>query len=388
MTEILLVDDDPATHKLLSVVLRHQGYEVRIAESAEQAWGELDTHPPDLIISDIHMPGMSGLDFLAKVRADIRFALIPVILLTSLRDRQDIRAGMQLGADDYITKPFRGMEIVEAVRAQIGRQAMRQAAHELRNRSALEQALRDQAQALGDDYEMKLAHALNDSWPNSKSENDEDELDSACVCAFGLANHQPWINALPPQDVARLLRRFHETCGDSGHLFGARLMHFHADGAVAVFASDQELQTAPKADKRDAAAPKMTVGAELRALKAAFALKRSIAGMRDFIRKEWPQAQMPLPSVILAIHTGPVSTARLQGLTGGTNLNIPVGKGLSEALALLPLGIQVPDSVVMTAATMRKVAGAAHIEHRAMVKVQGLGHGNPLDVCWTVPVRQ
>lgn len=392
MTEILLVDDDPGTHKLLSVVLRHQGYEIRVAESAEQAWESMTAHPPGLIIADVHMPGASGLDLLARIRGDIRFALTPVILLTSLRDRQDMRAGMQLGADDYITKPFRGTEIVEAVRAQIGRQAMRQAAQEVFSRCAMEKALEAQAQALGDDYEMKLAHALSEQWPTSQPDNSHGDLTEACICAFGLVDHHPWIQALDALDAARLLRRFHEACGDCGHLFGARLMHFHPDGAVAVFATDAREKTScsdagDEPEDQDTALASPTVNAELLALKTAFAFMRSMAGLRDFVRREWPQIPLPPPKVALAIQCGPVGTANLLGITGNTVVSVPVGKGLSEALSLLPLSNRLPESIVMTATTMRKVAGAARIEQRALITVSGMAQEQPVDICWVVPPR-
>lgn len=389
MTDILLVDDDPGTLKLLSVVLRHQGYEVRVTESAEEGWIEMNQQPPDLIISDIHMPGMSGLDLLAKIRSDLRFALTPVILLTSLRDRQDMRAGMQLGADDYITKPFRGPEIVEAVRSQLGRQAMRQAAHELRNRATLEKALQDQAQALGDDYEMRLAHALSEQWPVNQADDVEASFPQACILAIGLLDQQPWVDKLCTQDAARLLRRFHETCGDSGHLFGARLMHFHPEGAVAVFTETPvEQSQTPSEDGPESSLTTRSVGVELRALKTAFALRRSMAGLRDFMRKEWPQLMLPLPSIAMSIQTGPVGSARLQGVTGGSALTIPVGKGLSEAVALLPLARQVPASVALTAATMRKVAGAAQIERRSMVRLDGHPPQQLTDICWVSPISR
>ena len=102
---------------------------------------------------------------LVRVREHADVGLTPFILLTSLQERRDMRQGMNLGADDYITKPLRPRELIDAVAAQLGRQAMRQAARALQVQAALTEALEEQAWALQEQYEKRLARELSEQWP-------------------------------------------------------------------------------------------------------------------------------------------------------------------------------------------------------------------------------
>ena len=113
---ILVADDDRMTARFLHSLLSEKGYHVAVADDGEQALELVGTHHPDLILSDMVMPYLDGMDLLRALRGDVRHARIPIILL-SLKDREeDIVAGLEGGADDYVVKPFNARELLARVR--------------------------------------------------------------------------------------------------------------------------------------------------------------------------------------------------------------------------------------------------------------------------------
>ena len=106
MSRVLVVEDESAIAELISINLRHAGYEVTIASAADQAQMEVDRVLPDLVILDWMLPGQSGLALAKRWRSEARTKELPVIMLTARADEADKIAGLDAGADDYLTKPF------------------------------------------------------------------------------------------------------------------------------------------------------------------------------------------------------------------------------------------------------------------------------------------
>lgn len=105
--EILIVDDCKFTNKILAQVMQELGFTAHAARSAEEAIGFLETHePPQLFLIDWVMPGMSGVEFVAWLRAQAPTAKTPVLMVTGERDMTRIAEAIQNGADEYIMKPF------------------------------------------------------------------------------------------------------------------------------------------------------------------------------------------------------------------------------------------------------------------------------------------
>ncbi len=123
MSLILVVEDDPAIRSNLDRLLRIEGFEVLTAEHGAEALALMNNRCPDLVLSDVTMPVMDGHSLLAAMRADQSLALVPVILLTALADRSSMRQGMNIGADDYLTKPFQRDELLAAIRTRMERAA-------------------------------------------------------------------------------------------------------------------------------------------------------------------------------------------------------------------------------------------------------------------------
>lgn len=121
MASILVVDDEEPIQELLKFNLEKEGYQVLIASDGSEALTVLEEKQPELLVLDIMLPGMSGLDVLNKLRKDPKFADLPVIMLTAKGEEIDKVLGLEIGADDYITKPFSPRELVARIRARLRR---------------------------------------------------------------------------------------------------------------------------------------------------------------------------------------------------------------------------------------------------------------------------
>jgi len=112
---VLVVDDDPVILRLLQVNFELEGISVATAVDGEEGLKMLHSDPPDLVISDIMMPKVNGLELLAALRSSPETAAMPVILLSAKAQVADVQRGLELGADDYVTKPFDPLELIDRI---------------------------------------------------------------------------------------------------------------------------------------------------------------------------------------------------------------------------------------------------------------------------------
>ena len=123
MARILLVEDEPAIQELIVVNVELAGHEAVRADSAEQALESIRDSLPDLVLLDWMLPGMSGVDFARRLRAEKRTRDVPIIFLTARSEERDKLAGLELGADDYVTKRFSPRELLARIKAVLRRRA-------------------------------------------------------------------------------------------------------------------------------------------------------------------------------------------------------------------------------------------------------------------------
>lgn len=123
MSRVLVVEDETAIAELISLNLRHAGFQVTVANNAEDAQRELDRVLPDLALLDWMLPGVSGLNLARRWRGEQRTRDLPIIMLTARGEETDKVAGLDAGADDYLTKPFSTQELMARVRAVLRRRA-------------------------------------------------------------------------------------------------------------------------------------------------------------------------------------------------------------------------------------------------------------------------
>ncbi len=121
MASVLVVDDDPDVCDLVTYKLEQSGFDVRRASDGDAALREVAAQIPDLVLLDVMMPGISGLEVLQRWRANAETAVMPVIMLTAKAQENDVERGFELGADDYVVKPFSPRELARRVAAVMSR---------------------------------------------------------------------------------------------------------------------------------------------------------------------------------------------------------------------------------------------------------------------------
>ena len=124
---VLVVDDEAGIRQLVTTYLRNEGYEVDEAADGEEAIERFERHEPDLVVLDLRLPGIDGFDVLREIR---RTSSVYVIMLTARAEETDKLVGLELGADDYVTKPFSPRELVARVRAVLRRSRHDDADHD------------------------------------------------------------------------------------------------------------------------------------------------------------------------------------------------------------------------------------------------------------------
>ncbi|MBB3221781.1 response regulator [Pseudoduganella umbonata] len=122
-TTVLIVEDEPAIVELVTFSLRESGWNVSSVQSTQEAWDFIHERKPQLILLDWMLPDQTGLRLLARIRGDRHFADIPIIMLTAKSMEEDKLAGLNNGADDYITKPFSPRELLARSRALLRRKS-------------------------------------------------------------------------------------------------------------------------------------------------------------------------------------------------------------------------------------------------------------------------
>jgi DNA-binding response OmpR family regulator len=118
---VLVIDDDPVILELLRVNFEIEGLDVICASDGEEGFRKAQTEQPDIVISDIMMPRRDGLQLLTDLKRDPTTSDLPVILLSAKAQKTEVQQGLDLGADDYITKPFDPLELIDRLNAVMAR---------------------------------------------------------------------------------------------------------------------------------------------------------------------------------------------------------------------------------------------------------------------------
>jgi len=118
MTLIMVVDDDQDLAEMLGIVLTGSGFEVDLVNSGDQVMNIFDTHQPDLVLLDVMLPGLSGIEVCTLIREK---SMVPIVMLTAKGDSYDVVKGLEAGADDYMVKPFNPSELVARIKVRLRR---------------------------------------------------------------------------------------------------------------------------------------------------------------------------------------------------------------------------------------------------------------------------
>jgi DNA-binding NarL/FixJ family response regulator len=126
MKRILVIEDEPEMRRNIATLLRYHDYEPIVAENGRAGVEAARQQTPDLVLCDVMMPEMDGYGVLQALQADALLARIPFIFLTAKGEKDDLRSGMNLGADDYLTKPVANADLVRAIEARLRRSEQRE----------------------------------------------------------------------------------------------------------------------------------------------------------------------------------------------------------------------------------------------------------------------
>lgn len=363
MPLIVVMEDDAGTRMLVASVLKKDGYDVLTAENGAQGLLLVEQHQPALIISDVQMPEMNGFQMLAAVRQNPALASTPVILLTSLQERAHMRIGMNTGADDYITKPFRPGELREAAAAQLNKRVMHAKLQNMAVDAAVQAALEDQKHKLAKLYEQRLAKELSDRWPSGDGSATDEKFAHATVLFVDMLNYATLAEKLSSAELSELVKRFYGSAGDTVHLFGARHMQFIGEGLLAIFVDSTDTKS---------------VNHGLRAARAALGLVDSANRMRQYLQTQFPARDLPRFEVSVALHSGPVTLARLEDpLHGASTQILPVGDAVSATMLLQKQTQALSWATAASVTMLRGVTGAVKIGNRALIELPG--RSSPLD---------
>ncbi|MDB5944093.1 MAG: response regulator receiver protein [Ramlibacter sp.] len=314
---IVVIDDSAEIRSLMSLVLRNDGYKVLEARDGVVGLALVKLHKPDLVVSDVQMPGMNGIELVLALRQDPDLAATPVILLTALQERADMRQGMSAGADDYITKPFTRQELSQAVATQLAKREI----HDGRHKRVVTELLLDQKKRLTGLYERRLSRELQQRWPTHGDGSEEDErFDHAIALFADIVGYPGLAEKLSADELSEVVKRFYGSAGDTMYLFGARHMHFVGEGVLALFAQDNDTDS---------------VNHTRRALRAAVGLQDTARAVGRFLGQRYADRELPEFRVTAGLHCGAVTLAKLQDpITGSAAQTLLVGETVGLAIRL------------------------------------------------------
>jgi len=232
---ILVVDDQRSNSELMAGVLQGRGYEVLTAASAESALAQVASTRPDLIVSDILMPGMDGYELCRRLRASPETALLPVILVTSLESQVERVKGLEAGADDFLSKPVNWEELFARVGSLLRVKHLQDELKALNQQ--LEERVRDQVAQLERLGRMKrfFSRAVAEAIVAGGEEMLEPHRREITAVFLDLRGFTAFTDRADPDEVLELLRAYHATLGRTVDESGGTLEHFAGDGVMIFF---------------------------------------------------------------------------------------------------------------------------------------------------------
>ncbi len=234
---ILVVDDQRSNAEMMAGVLKARGYSVYIALDGQQALEQVREIHPDLVVSDILMPGVDGYDLCRRLRSAPETALLPVILVTSLDAQRERIKGLEAGADDFLSKPVNWEELFARVRSLLRVKALQD---ELKDVNAkLAERVRDQVAQL--ERLSRLKRFFSKPVAEAIVAGGEGLLEphrrEITAVFLDLRGFTAFTDRADPDEVMDLLRAYHATLGRTVDEYGGTLEHFAGDG-VMIFFSD------------------------------------------------------------------------------------------------------------------------------------------------------
>jgi DNA-binding response OmpR family regulator len=353
MARILVIDDDRVQRLVASQALSRGEHQVLEATDGAEGLEIARTHHPDLIVCDVVMPGMNGLQFVTALRQEEDIAGIPVIMLTSMAERAHMRLGMNAGADDYLAKPFSFDELREAVDAQLSKRRTLQEGLINSMNNSFVTALEEQRESLAAEYEKKLVQAISSRWDEENNADAELRYDHAVLLKVQLGGAVTQV--AKGKDANALLRKVYDAARDGLHLFNAVHLIPAGSDVVAIYVDE---------------ADSIRVRANVRAVRASLGLQKSLATLGI--------------TANIAIHCGPVTVLRMgDPLHGGPASMVATGTTVEELDAICDAAHDSQIPIVASASLVGEMGGKVVTGRNA----QATRSGDALDVIEVTSLR-
>jgi serine/threonine-protein kinase PpkA len=345
--KILVVEDEASIRLNLTLMLKAEGYELDSAENGRAGIEHARSFAPDLIISDVMMPELDGFGMLKELRADTRFADTPFIFLTALNDRTSMRRGMNLGADDFLNKPFTRDELIEAVDSRLKK--YENAAHSLAQRlvAGNDEVKRWYRQSLsGAQAERPLTF--------SEAAGLTGKMTSATVLFADVRNFTTYSERLTAGQIAELLNAYFEAVCQPIVRNHGRIAKLIGDGIMVVFearAEDGENNHA------------------LRAIRAGLGVVLAANEFGGWFKRHFDLSGLPEFASGVGIHTGDLMEVRI-GPPGAEDLTV-VGDSVNVASRLEGQTKELGWPVVASAATVSMAGSLVSTGKSRLLELRG-----------------
>lgn len=240
---ILIVDDNETNRDILDARLQAHGYELLQAADGEEALHAARRHLPDLILLDVMMPKVDGIEVCRQLKGDATLPFMPIILVTARADTKDVVSGLEAGADEYLTKPIDQLALVARVKSALRLKALHdqvssQAAELLRWNQKLERRVTEQLAEIERISRLKrfLSPQIVDLVISSGDESILNSHRRAITVAFcDLRGFTAFAETAEPEEVMAVLSDYHRALGASIHTYEGTLERFSGDGVNIIF---------------------------------------------------------------------------------------------------------------------------------------------------------
>jgi class 3 adenylate cyclase len=245
---ILIADDNPTNRDILQARLATQGYEIIAAADGEEALELAARHQPDLLLLDVMMPKLDGLEVCRRLKGDASLPFMPIIMVTARADSRDVVAGLEAGADEYLTKPVDQAALVARVRSMLRIKTLHDTAQQQAQRLEAQSA---ELAGWNQELEARVAQQVEDIERLSQLQRFlspqiaeaivsspqalEPHRREITVCFCDLRGFTAFAETAEPEDLMSVLRDYHAAMGELIFRFEGTLEHFAGDGMMVFF---------------------------------------------------------------------------------------------------------------------------------------------------------
>jgi len=347
MKKILVVEDDATIRLNVTLMLKGEGYAVDSAEDGRAGIEHAKSFAPDLIISDVMMPELDGFGMLEALRADPQFADTPFIFLTALTDRGSMRRGMNLGADDFLNKPFTLAELIEAVDSR------------LKKYERTVRTLAERLVAGNDELRRWYRQSLSGAEPErplalAEPAGMTGKMTLATVLFADIRNFTTYSERLTAGQIAELLNAYFESVCQPIVRNGGRIAKLIGDGIMVVFEARDE-------DGEDNHAR--------RAIRAGLGVVLAANKFGEWFTQHFDMGGVPEFATGVGIHTGDMMEVRI-GPPGAEDLTV-VGDSVNVASRLEGQTKELGWPLVASAASVRMAGSVVSTGESRQLELRG-----------------